>query len=177
MIVDGWLDAGEKRPLLLIAASWHEMPVLGSTEGASATLLAPADYPLPEAITPAGTLHRPVSGPIDDLGDVLANAVLWGRASAPSISQAWLSQGSDASDTALLHAIEQAQLSKIRQREAQRRLNDTIGNAGVASQWLAMVGAIESGAPGPHLILDQSQTAQAAILYVNKAIPHVNSHE
>lgn len=172
LLLDAWLDAGEKRPLLIIGAEWHDTPLPGSTEGAAALLVVPNGYPLPDGVAPVATVHRPVCGPTVALGDVLANAVLWGNAEPSSVAQIWLSRQGDAGDTALLQALDQASVTTVRKREAQRHADGSIGHAGTASPWLAMAAAIEAGTAGPHLILDGMPIAQAAILYVNKAVPH-----
>jgi hypothetical protein len=36
MLIDTWLDAADKRALLVLAATWHEVPPAGSTEAAVA---------------------------------------------------------------------------------------------------------------------------------------------
>jgi hypothetical protein len=180
LVADAWLDAAEKRPLLLIAAEWHDgrtMPSIGSTEGGVAVLLGPGIYQLPEPVMVLGMLHRPVASDLTMLGDILGNAVLWGKVDAPSVKTAWIS-GLDATrDTALLGALGNASLTSVAQLDAQRRVDRVIGRAGVADGWLSVAAAIESGVAGPHLILHNTRTAQAAVLHVNPSPSHDQSDE
>jgi hypothetical protein len=180
LLADAWLDAAEKRPLLVIAAEWHDgrsMPAIGSTEGSVAVLLGPGVFQLPELVTVLGMLHRPVAYDFAMLGDTLANAVLWGKVEATSIKTAWIS-GLDAThDTALLAALGNASLTSVAQLGAQRRVDRIIGRAGVADGWLSIAAAIESGVAGPHLILHNTRTAQAAVLHVNPLPSHDQSDE
>lgn len=181
LVADTWLDAGETRPLLVIAAEWHDaQPSVGSTEGSIAVLLGPGVFVLPEPVKVVATLHRPVAGELDTLADVLANAVLWGNADAPTVQPAWIS-GLDAShDTDLLAALKKASLTGVTKLETQRRADRLIGRAGAAGGWLSVAAAVESAAAGPHLILhtpQHTQTAQAAILYVNPATDPTSPHD
>lgn len=174
LVVDAWLDAGEKRPLLLIAAEWHDaLPAVDSTEGSIAILLGPGVFVLPEPVKVVATLHRPVAGELHTLSDVLANAVLWGNADAPIIQPAWISGLDAAYDTELLAALKKTSLTGVTQLETQRRPDNLIGRAGTAGGWLSIAAAVESATIGPHLILHvprHGQTAQAAILYVSPAM-------
>lgn len=175
LVADAWLDASEKHPLLVVAAEWHDAPIAGSTEGGIAVLLAPGVFVLPEPVKVIATLHRPVAGELDTLTDVLANAVLWGNADAPTVNPAWIS-GLDAShETDLLAALGKASLAGVTKLETQRRPDSLIGRSGAAGGWLSIAAAVESAASGPHLILhtpQHTQTAQAAILYVSPATVH-----
>ncbi|CAE6827738.1 hypothetical protein R69927_00967 [Paraburkholderia domus] len=185
MVADAWLDAGEKRPLLVIAAEWHEaLPSVGSTEGSIAVLLGPGVFVLPEPVKVVATLHRPVAGELTVLADILANAVLWGKADAPAIHPAWISGLEDSHETDLLAALKNASLTGVTELESQRRADSLIGRAGAAGGWLSIAAAVEAATTGPHLILhtpQHTQTAQAAILYVSPAMdltpPHDESSE
>jgi hypothetical protein len=176
LVADAWLDAGEKRPLLAIAAEWHDAPPEGSTEGGVAVLLGPGVFELPEPVQILATLHRPVAGDVGALTDVLANAVLWGKADAPSVNPAWISGFDAGHDTLLSHALSQASLSGVAAQSAQRRPDRIVGHAGTAGGWLSIAAAVESGIASPHLILHHAKTAQAAILYVNSASSHDHSN-
>ncbi|NKJ48385.1 hypothetical protein CIC12_16900 [Burkholderia sp. SG-MS1] len=178
LVADAWLDAGEHRPLLVIAAGWHDErnpPSAGSTEGSVAVLFGSGVLRLPEPVTVLGTLHRPVAYDFAGLSDILGNAVLWGNVDAQAIHTAWLS-GLDAThDTALLAALAKASLTTVSKQDAQRRVDRIIGRAGAADGWLSIAAAVESGLVGPHLILHNAQRAQAAILYVNSPPSHDES--
>ena len=185
LVADAWLDAGEKHPLLVIAVEWHDtQPPPASTEGAVAILLGPGVFVLPEPVKVMATLHRPVAGELNALTDVLANAVLWGNADAPTVKPAWISGLEDSQETDLLAALEKTSLAGVTELETQRRPDSLIGHAGAAGGWLSIAAAVESAAAGPHLILhapQHTQTAQAAILHVPPATdttpPHDESNE
>ncbi|RQR25046.1 hypothetical protein DIE23_32810 [Burkholderia sp. Bp9143] len=170
MVADAWLDAGEQRPLLIIAAEWHDAPPPGSTEGAVAVLLGPGVFQLPEAISVLGLLHRPVIDELDALDAVLANSVLWGKTASVSVATAWISGLDGSNDTKLLAALRTAGLAGIAKPEAQRRPDSLIGHAGAAGGWLSVAAALEAAA-GPQLILhapSSTSIAQSAILHVNE---------
>jgi hypothetical protein len=177
LLADAWLDAREKRPLLVIAAEWHDTPPVGSTEGGVAVLLGPGVFQLPEPVRVLANLHRPVAGELAALADVLANAVLWGKADAPAVNPAWISGLDTGHDTALLVALGTASLTGVTKPDMQHRPDRVVGHAGAAGGWLSIAAAVESGTAGPHLILNHTQTAQAAILYVNPLPQHDESDE
>ncbi|CAN0625496.1 conserved protein of unknown function [Burkholderia multivorans] len=174
MVADAWLDAGEQRPLLVVAAAWHDMPPPGSSEGAVAVLLGPGVFQLPDPVTVAGMLHRPVADDLDGLNAVLANGVLWGRADATTIATAWVSGLDEAHDTKLLAALRSAGLAGVAKQDTQRRPDLLVGHAGAAGGWLSVAAAIEAAA-GTQLILHaplSTSIAQAAILHVNNRTRH-----
>ena len=181
LVADAWLDASEKRPLLVIAAEWHDaQPPSGSTEGSVAVLLGPGVFVLPEPVKVVATLHRPVSGELPILADILANAVLWGNADAPTIQPAWISGLENSHETDLLAALKNASLTGVTKLETQRRADTLIGHSGAAGGWLSIAAAVESAASGTHLILHtpkHTQTAQAAILYVSPATDPASPHD
>jgi hypothetical protein len=167
MTIDAWLDSGDRRPLLIVVASWNDMPSPGSTEGAVAVLLASMHARLPESVHPVGVVHRPVDGAAKALGDVLANALLWGDADSEAVKQAWIGSTQGVAATDLVAALERASLAGIKQSATQRHLDALIGDAGAVRPWLALVAAIESGAAGPQLLLDAAHSVQAALLHVH----------
>lgn len=175
LIADAWLDARERRPLLVIAVAWYdEKPPVGSTEGCVAVLLGPGYYQLPGRVRAVGTLHRPVAGNFPELKYVLGNAVIWGKAEGPAVTRAWITRIDNQHDTTLLAALREASLSGIAKHEAQSRVGRIVGDAGAADAWLSVAAAIESGMSGPQLIVDSSQ---AAVLYVTPNVNPVHSHD
>ncbi|MDN8034715.1 hypothetical protein [Burkholderia vietnamiensis] len=169
MVADAWLDARDQRPLLIIAAEWHDAAPPGSTEGAVAVLLGPGVFQLPEPISVLGQLHRPVDDELDALDAVLANGVLWGKTDSDTVATAWISGLEGSSDTKLLAALRTSGLAAIAKPEAQRRPDSIIGHAGAAGGWLSVAAALEATA-GTQLILHSpspTSIAQAAILHVN----------
>ncbi|GAB3629581.1 hypothetical protein PTE30175_01284 [Pandoraea terrae] len=186
MAADAWLDAGDTRPLLVVAAEWHTKPPAGSTEGAVAVLLGAPAPARPEPVGVMATLHRPVAGALDALPDVLANAALWGKADARAIRTAWISGLDSSNDGRLSAAFKQASLAGVAPHDAQRRPDRIIGHAGAAGGWLAIAAAIEaceSVSVDPQLIVHAPQSthstesAQAAILYVTPIVNTPPSHD
>ncbi|ACR31040.1 hypothetical protein [Burkholderia glumae] len=174
MVADAWLDAGEQRPLLVVAAEWHDTPSPGSTEGAVAVLLGPGMFQLPKPVSVLGLLHRPVTDELDGLDAVLQNGVLWGKSDVTSVATAWISGLDGSHDTKLLAALRAAGLAGIAKQEAQRRPDALIGQAGAAGGWLSVAAALEAAA-GTQLILHApllTTIAQAAILHVNDRMNH-----
>lgn len=170
MLIDTWLDAADKRALLVLAATWHEVPPAGSTEAAVAVLMAPLHARLPKTVRPIGTVHRPVHGPTEALPDVLAHALLWGKAEAATVAQAWITGFPPEDDSHLRTALTQAALTKVIEGNAQHHLDRLIGNAGAARPWLSLAAAVASGTVGPQLLLDANQSAQATLVHVNQTV-------
>jgi len=179
MVADAWLDAGEQRPLLVVAAEWHDEPPPGSTEGAVAVLLGPGMFQLPEPVKVIGTLHRPVMDDLEGVEAVLSNSMLWGQADAATVALAWISGLDNAHDGKLLPALRSTGLASVTKQEAQRRPDRMLGHAGAAGGWLSIAAAIEADA-GTQLILhgpSTTSTVQAAILHVTDPIKHEESDD
>ncbi|WP_235180621.1 hypothetical protein [Ralstonia sp. AU12-08] len=169
LVADAWLDAGEQRPLLVVAAQWHDVLTAGSTEGGVAVLLGLGAFQLPETIRVLGLLHRPVADQLEGLEAVLANSVLWGKTDAASVTAAWITGLDGSHDTNLLAAMRGAGLAGVAKQETQRRPDPLAGHAGAAGGWLSVAAAME-GAGGTQLILhtpSSTSIVQAAILHVN----------
>lgn len=172
MVADAWLDSGDHRPLLVIAADWHDnTPPVNGTEGCVAVLLNPGFYHLPEPVRVAGLLHRPVAGDVDALGDLLKLALLWGDAEALAVRFAWITGWDIQHDSTLLAAWKAASLGQFSQADARRRPDRIVGDAGPLNPWLSVAAAMASGMEGPQLIMDR---AQAAVLHVTP-FPHDDS--
>ncbi|WP_235844638.1 hypothetical protein [Cupriavidus agavae] len=164
MVADTWLDALERRPLLVIAMAWHDAtPAPGSGEGCVAVLLDPGYYRLPDGLAAYGALHRPVSGDASALEDLLRLALLWGAADAPAVNRAWLTGLGSQHDLTLHKAWTDASLEHLADAASQRRPDRVVGAAVPLNPWLSVAAAIEQGAAGPQLIVDG---AQAAVLHV-----------
>ncbi|KVP67530.1 hypothetical protein [Burkholderia ubonensis] len=174
MVADAWLDSGEQRPLLVVAAEWHDAPPPGSTEGAVAVLLGPGVFQLPEPVSVLGLLHRPVTDDLEGLGAVLENGVLWGNTDVTGVATAWVSGLDGSHDTKLLAALRDVGLEGIAKQEVQHRLDALVGHAGAAGGWLSVAAALEASA-GTQLNLhapSSTTNAQAAILHVNAPKNH-----
>lgn len=178
-LIDSWLDAGDSRPLLVIAAEWFDAaPPSGSTEGGVAVLFG-VD-PSIGSITAAGTLHRPVSGKPNVQGSVsesLSTTALWGRSPAPEVLQAWVSGVDPSYDQTLAAALKDASFQGLADSSAIHMPDRIIGHAGSAAVWLAVAAAVESGAQGPQLLLTLTETVQSAVLYAHPSLKHENRAE
>ncbi|GAB3627273.1 hypothetical protein PTE30175_01960 [Pandoraea terrae] len=172
MLADAWLDAGETRPLLVIAAEWHDTPPAGSTEGGVALLLDPGKRPLPTDIPVIAALHRPAAAPLDALADGLSTALLWGKSEPAAVACAWISGLGAEHDAALARAFGQASLAVVTDWKAQRHPDRILGHAGAAAGWLSVAAAIESATEGPQLIVNQTQTVESAVLFAYPQPPH-----
>ncbi|WP_454765720.1 hypothetical protein [Cupriavidus campinensis] len=173
MVADAWLDLRECRPLLVIAAEWHDAdPPVNSAEACVAVLLNPGCFVLPDLIKVVGVLHRPLAGEASELGERLANAIHWGKAVPAALARAWIS--APESDMALLAALNAADLPHLGELGAQRHPDRIIGDAGAVNAWLSVAAAIESRETGSHLILDR---AQAAVLHVLAPLHEQSEHQ
>ncbi|MBC8639725.1 hypothetical protein IAG25_23100 [Caballeronia sp. EK] len=171
MVADDWLDARERRALLVLAYAWHDAhPPERSSEAAVAVLLNAGFYQLPESVQALATLHRPIEDQpeADTLRDLALNAALWGKTEPRNITHAWITRLDADHDLTLLDELKKAAFTGIASHETRRRPDRFIGDTHAATPWLSIAAAIESGATSPHLILDRTQ---AAVLHVHQ-VPH-----
>lgn len=163
-LADAWLDLCEWRPLLVLAAEWHEAtPPVNSAEGCVAVLLNPGCFQLPESVQALGVLHRPLAGDTGALGALFANAIQWGKTEPAAVQRAWITGLDSGQDMGLLAELKAASLPHLGDLDVQRRPDRIIGNADAINPWLSVAAAIASRETGSHLILDR---AQAAVLHV-----------
>jgi len=167
LVADAWLDARERRPLLVVATAWHkDGPPERSAEGCVAVLLAPGYFRLPESVRVAALLHRPVAGIAGEAEHGFANAAVWGKADAASIVRAWITRPVERCD----QALRAAHMDAISKENAQQRADRIVGDLGDADGWLSVAAAIDSGAAdGPQLIVDD---VQSAILHMTPIVPN-----
>ncbi|WP_241014497.1 hypothetical protein [Burkholderia sp. Ac-20379] len=173
LVADGWLDARESRPLLIVAAAWHDAAITeGGAEGCAALLLDPGYVKLPSSVRHKAALHRPVQAIDGQAQHGFANAAIWGKAKAASVTHAWIARPLEQCDRALAAAGFQAALGDT----AQHRLDRIVGNVGAANGLLAIAAAIEAGASdSPQLLIDG---LQSAILHVISAEQfNVSTHD
>ncbi|KXU83383.1 hypothetical protein CI15_30315 [Paraburkholderia monticola] len=161
LVVDGWLDAREHRPLLAVAATWYDDAIdEGCTEGCAAVLFDAGYFRLPQEVSHKAALHRPVQGSDGEAEYGFANAAIWGKVKAAAVTRAWITRPVEYCDRALVAAGFQAASKDA----AQCRLDRIVGNAGAANGLLAIAAAVEAGAAdGPQLIVDG---LRSAILHV-----------
>ncbi|CAG9182355.1 hypothetical protein LMG23992_04715 [Cupriavidus laharis] len=159
-LADTWLDLREWRPLLVLAAEWHEAtPPVNSAEGCVAVLLNPGCFQLPESVQALGVLHRPLAGDTGALSALLANAIQWGKTEPAAVQRAWITGLDSGQDMGLLAALKAASLPHLGEMDKQCRPDRIIGDAGVINPWLSVAAAITSRETGSHLILDRDQVA------------------
>jgi hypothetical protein len=161
LVTDAWLDARERRPLLVVAPAWYDDDINeGLAEGCAAVLLDAGYFRLPPELGRKAALHRPVEGVDGEAGYGFANAAIWGRADAGNVTRAWITRPVENCDRALDAAGFQAAAKDA----GQCRLDRIVGDAGAANGLLAIAAAIEAGAAdGPQLVVDG---LQSAILHV-----------
>jgi hypothetical protein len=164
MLVDAWLDAGERRPLLVVAAQLHDTPPDESAEGGVALLALHQAVALPAAVTPRATLHRPVAVPPQDLAGGLALSMLWGRVRSSMLKHVWMTGFDDEEQTHVSQAFRRTALERLTKFEARRTPDSVLGYAGVAACWLTVVAAAELEAAAPQLILNRTLTAHQAVI-------------
>ncbi|WP_157025297.1 hypothetical protein [Paraburkholderia heleia] len=172
MPVDAWLDAGEKRPLLVVAIQLHDKPPEDSAEGCVALMFLRQAVALPDTVTPRATLHRPVAVPPQELAEGLALSMLWGRVTPSMLKQAWLTGFDVEEQTRVTQACRRAALDPLTKFETRRMPDTILGHAGRAASWLVVAATAEHGAGAPQLILNRTPTAvQAAILQAEPQTP------
>jgi hypothetical protein len=171
LVADAWLDAHEHRPLLVVAAAWYDDDIdEGLAEGCAAVLLDAGYFKLPPGVSRQAMLHWPVAGDAAEAEYGFANAAIWGKADAASVTRAWITRPVENGDWALSAAGFLAAAKDA----AQCRLDRIVGDACAANSLLAIAAAIESGAgDGPQLVVDGPQSA---ILHVLSEDQTVSTH-
>lgn len=161
LVIDAWLDARERRPLLVVAAAWYDDDIdEGRAEGCVAVLFDAGYFRLPPNVSRKAALHRPVEGVDGEAEYGFANAAIWGLADAGTVTRAWITRPPENCDRALGAAGFQAAAKDA----GQCRPDRIVGDAGAANGLLAITAAIEAGAAdGPQLVVDG---LQSAILHV-----------
>ncbi|CAD9218463.1 conserved membrane hypothetical protein [Burkholderia cenocepacia] len=162
LVADVWLDARESRPLLVIAAMWYDDDIDESlAEGCVAALFDAGCFGLPQEVSRKAALHRPVVGDSADPEYGFANAAIWGKADAASVTRAWITRPVENCD----RALNAAGFVIAAKDAAQSRLDRMVGDMRAANGLLAIAAAIESGASdGPQLVVDGSQSAILHVL-------------
>ena len=157
LVTDAWLDARERRPLVVVAAAWYDDGIgEGLAEGGVAVLFEAGYVRLPPELTRKATLHRPVEAIDGEMEYGLANAAIWGEADAVAVTKAWITRPVEHGDRALKAA---GFLAAVKDA-GQCRLERIVGNLGAANGLLAIAAAIEAGrSDGPQLIVDGPQSA------------------
>jgi hypothetical protein len=168
MPIDAWLDANELRPLVVMAATLHDVPPAESTEGGVVLLLAPESLYLPRELESCATIHRPVSSLAGELGEGVALALLWGKAAPLSVEHAWVTGFTEGQHTLIGEACRRTGVERLAAHASRYNPDSVVGHAGGAAGWLAIAAAVEHGAESAQLILNGARTMQAAIVRAHR---------
>lgn len=141
MELDRSLDSagGAARATLVVAAQLHDIPTLGSTEAGVALLFVSPAAAQRIGLTQTTTIHRPVEGTIDNIGQVFESALQWGNLAKGDIGSLWQSGTNGAAGAAILAAWANAGKDAREIHE----IDSSLGQAGVAADWLGVALASE----------------------------------
>lgn len=155
--VDGWLDASARHTRHLVLAVQLRGAIsgemqLGQAEAGVAVLLGDTLDGLRNA-TALAYAHRPTRSDMESIPIGVANALRWGHCSDESVDAVW--------NTGLAEPLVKAfkSLGGAVNDAPAVELTQTIGNAGVATPWLALALAAANAkeGAGTQLILDQQE--------------------
>ncbi|KVQ03593.1 hypothetical protein WJ96_28555 [Burkholderia ubonensis] len=171
LVADAWLDAHERRPLLVIAAAWYEDDIdEGFAEGCTAVLLDAGYFKLPSEVSRKAKLCRPIAGNAVEPEYGFADAAICGKTDAAVVKRAWITRPIEKCD----EALRAAGFLAAAKDAAQCRLDRIVGNACAGNSLLAIAAAIEARADGgPQLVVDG---LQSAILHVISEDQTVSAH-
>ncbi|MGU7772642.1 hypothetical protein ACV229_21030 [Burkholderia sp. MR1-5-21] len=168
MSLDAWLDAppGDARDhaTLLVVIELHSLmagrPTKGSAEAGVALLMAPEDVAQRSRLAPVAQIHRPRQGTVATLRDTLGFAVQWGETDAGAIHHLWHSGFDRVGQQALLGATRAGGITLMADQRisGEHDLDRTVGDSGIAADWLALACACDFAQSfgGPQLVARQS---------------------
>ncbi|WP_157654066.1 hypothetical protein [Burkholderia ubonensis] len=168
MSLDAWLDApsGDARDhaTLLVVIELHslmaERPPKGSAEAGVVLLMAPVDVAQRSRLAPVAQIHRPRQGTVAALRDTLAFALRWGETDAGAIQHLWHSGFDRVGQQALLSATRAGGITLMAEQRisGEHDLDRTVGDSGIAADWLALACACDFAQTfgGPQLVARQS---------------------
>ncbi|WP_238594134.1 hypothetical protein [Burkholderia pyrrocinia] len=171
LVADAWLDAHERRPLLVIAAAWYEDCIdEGFAEGCAAVLIDAGYFRLPSEVSRKAKLCRPITGDAAEPEYGFADAAICGETDAAMVKRAWITRPIEKFD----EALRAAGFLAAAKDTAQCRLDRIIGDACAGNSLLAIAAAIEARADdGAQLVVDG---LQSAVLYVISEAQTVSAH-
>jgi hypothetical protein len=172
MALDTWLDADGGPALekcaLVVSVQLHNTPPENSAEAAVALLLAWAPLAQRKGLVSLAQLHRPVEAAPDGEKDAASRALLWGMAAPAEVSDLWQGGLARADKSALTRTCADLALavSDTDELSGIHDIDVAIGDAGVASAWLAMTLAIEHAASTgkPQLVGSRQNTLRLAVV-------------
>jgi hypothetical protein len=148
MDLDAWLDVrggpSLERFALVVAVQLRDAPIENSAEAAVAILLGWAALAERSGVESLASLHRPVEI-TDNFNHAVSKALLWGDIGAAEMADVWQAGMSDADRSALLQASSDLSMA-VSESENFAGIHDidtAIGDAGIASGWLAIALAAE----------------------------------
>ena len=149
MTLDAWLDeyGGPKleKFALVVAVQLHATPPANSAEAAVALLLGWAPLAQRNALPVGVLLHRPIAMTDDTLANTLTTALLWGHAQGAQVGGLWQAALDEAAKTDLIKAASDLGVAAAK-ADGLNGIHDidrVLGNAGVATPWLALALASE----------------------------------
>ncbi|RDS80884.1 hypothetical protein DWU98_13195 [Dyella monticola] len=172
MELDAWLDIRGgpqlERFVLFVAVQLHEKAEADSAEAAVALLLGWAPFTAREGLTPQALLHRPVEDTRNSTHETLSQALLWGNTDATKVESLWHAGLGEAKRSALTQASSDMSLavSPAETLGGTHDIDVAMGQAGVASAWLALALAVEhaSHTQTPQLVASRQNTLCAAVV-------------
>lgn len=172
MAIDAWLDTyggPELEKFAVVAAvQLHDTPPPNSAEAAVALLLGWAPLAERKGVTSLAQLHRPVEVEPDGEKDAASSALVWGKADPAEVADLWQGGLERADKSVLTQACSDLALA-VSDTDDLAGIHDidvAVGDAGVASGWLATALAIEhaSNTGKPQLVGNRQNTLRLAVV-------------
>lgn len=167
MSLDVWLDApaGDARDhaTLLVVIELRSLaagrPPKGSAEAGVALLMVPEDVAQRSRLASVAQIHRPRQGTVATLRDTLKFALQWGATDAGVIHHLWHSGFDSVGQQALLSATRAGGVILMAEQRVsgEHDLDRTVGDSGIAADWLALACACDfvQSFGGPQLVARQ----------------------
>jgi hypothetical protein len=145
--LDVWLDANIRTPLpqarLIVAVQLNPLlsdsPAAGCAEAGVVLLLMPLELVHRHKLVVPIKLHRPVRATHGTANDALVPALQWANSQASDVNSVWQT-GFDATQWGQVYP----QAASLGLTEDVIKMDQSIGNAGVAAPWLAIACAAKS---------------------------------
>lgn len=147
MALDRWLDEAIETPdnkaWLVLAVQLNVLqsasPPSGAAEAGVALLLMPRSVATRHKLEATVAVHRPVRAGFEQANDALIPALKWADSKAAAIKSVWQT-GFDATQWGQVYS----QAASLGLTEDVIKMDQSIGNAGVAAPWLAIACAAKS---------------------------------
>ncbi|OED14431.1 hypothetical protein A9Z05_16815 [Burkholderia sp. A2] len=171
LVADAWLDAHERRPLLVIAAAWYDDDIdEGFSEGCAAVLLDAGYFKFPSEVSLKAKLCRPIACDAAEPEYGFADAAICGKTEPGAVKSAWITRPIERCD----EVLRAAGFLAAAKDAAQCRLDRIVGDACAGNSLLSIAAAIEAPTDdGPQLVVDG---LQSAILHVISEDQMISAH-